>query len=190
MHKDSGKELNINNMRFAIFIIVCLSLHKENRIKSFFAASYSPGKDRPINDIMLHGCYFANFPDSNKNSHGKTRYAFFFYKYDIAALLDMGFLTDRQIDSLYHGNETKKQVVDFMANKFRAKANYDWGKYAIEDKRITIRIHRALSGPAYGWNILAGTIINDSTIFISSCELKKRPEYCRSNFSLNFIELN
>ncbi|MEJ7673296.1 MAG: hypothetical protein WKF59_11420 [Chitinophagaceae bacterium] len=102
----------------------------------------------------------------------------------------MGFLTDKQYDSLYPQKSDHKMVTDFMNNKFKSKPYYEYGGYIIQDKNITLQFFRYIPQFALALCTFKGNIVDNSTIYISSCEMNKRPEYCRENFYFKFIKMS
>ena len=74
----------------------------------------------------------------------------------------------------------------FKSDFFESKQS---GGISIDGDQLQIQVFRFIPSPAWGLCTFKGKVVNDTTLFISSCEMHKRPDYCLSEFHLHFLEM-
>lgn len=135
--------------------------------------------------IELNGCFYATYQRANEIK--STLNYYFFYENGVAVFYNAGQIDrDSVIDKEYLKRTIKRDLA-FKTDFFKTR---EGGGVSIEGDKINIQVFRFVPSPTWGLCTLKGKVISDSLIYISSCEMDKRPDYCQSEFYLHFMEMS
>ena len=172
-----------NYMKSLIIIIILLlgincGVHLER--KSFTSMPNKRSFDNI--KIRLDGVYLGEVENKTK----KGFLAYFFYQNGIALKYylpeESGFNSHT---NMFNGEkllDTVKQI-DALYKKKQA------GGFRIENDKIQVQVFEFVNYGNYEVCTYKGQIINDSTIFISTCDLKSNSNFCPSEFYLKFYKM-
>ena len=134
--------------------------------------------------IRIDGVYYATYNNSNKPA--KELGYFFFYSNGIAIFEHAGNLDSNLITDTKYIEQNIMTDIAFKQQFFKKRSG---GGFRINQNQILIQVYRYI--PQLNWGLLTfkGNIVNDSTMYISSCATKTRSNYCREDFPLKLITM-
>lgn len=162
----------------SIFVI-CVFITCTTGKKNFVAKPIK--KDSKINLIRLNGSYVGKQINGSNTSVG----CFFLYENGVALLYDPVYY----IHEINNSDVVRKQILYTINFKDSFSRKKESGGFVITENRINIQVFRPTTGGLFGLCEYKGSIINDSTIYIGSCNFPENPNFCRENFYLHFIPM-
>jgi hypothetical protein len=160
---------------FALGIISC-SVNKEG----FNSKPSRTIKSEFTKQIRLDGLYFGMFPDEEN----ETRlFLFFFYENGISSC--SAFAADN-----FKSNSNIDSILAFFKQNYseqkKFESAFEYGGFAMKEQNIEVQILRYV--PQFKWSTCSfqGSIINDTTLFMSKCNFHARPIFCVDSFYLHF----
>ena len=160
---------------FALGIISC-SVNKEG----FNSKPSRTIKSEFTKQIRLDGLYFGMFPDQENITR-----LFFFFLYENGIGSFSAFASDQ-----FKSNSNIDSILFFFKrnnpDKKKFESSFDYGRFTMKEKNIEIRILQYV--PNFKWSTCSfqGSIINDTTLFMSKCDFHARPTFCVDSFYLHF----
>ncbi len=135
-----------------------------------------------IMKIKLDGVYLGNI----ENNGRKGVAAFCLYSNGVA----VKYYLTREIFLFDDVNRLNKEklfdTLTYIDSLYKVKQA---GGYRIEGDKIHIQVFQFVNYGNYELCTYKGQIVNDSTIFISSCEMKSKSNFCPDDLDLKFYQM-
>ncbi len=170
---------------FIIFYFSILIYSCTFNVNNFTAKPHKKVQKMPLSPIKLNGMYF-QIADSI--SQRKVFGIYYFYENGVVLKYVTYIVDDFK-------NITKEMLIDSVFKCINDENKY-WpnrkhaGGYKIINKNIEVQIFLHLRGGGFKNTTFKGAILNDTTIYINNCTVKKDNDLCRnSNFYLHFLSM-
>ncbi len=164
-----------------IFTISACVVDKKN-----YTIKPAKNETKATEQIKSEGVYL-RFIDSIYG--GEKRYGLFcFYRNGI--VLVYGCRIKKPLSEINYAvlKEAISKEISFVDENYNSKKVA--GGFEIKNKKINIQFFRYIPNASYLNTTFNGEILNDSTIYINSCKVKKGYENrCDSNFTLHFLPM-
>lgn len=135
------------------------------------------------NEIQLNGVYIGGV--DNKNKKGYKIY--FFYTNGIA----LEYYISNENSIYDYGNKINQEklldTIKLIDSIYKGVKQA--GGYRVVDDKIDVQVFEFVNYGNFEICTYKGKVLNDTTIFISSCEMKSKSNYCPDSFYLNFIHM-
>lgn len=167
----------IKSMKVILSILLSLSGINCGPIERELFTSNPQKAKINFSKIKINGVYLGLVEHNNRKG---TR-VYFLYPNGIALQY---YLDEEQIINFNQKKIT--DTVSFIDKLYKVKQA---GGYSIVGNRIQIQIFEFVNNGRFELCTYGGDILNDSSIFITSCKMKSNSNFCPVNFKLNFHQM-